>query len=121
MIAANRERFGAYNLEMVPGRAPGSLKPLPPPDAVFVGGSKGELQGILEAVLEKNPRCRVAISAVTLETLAQGTTLLTRLGLSGAEWVQIGVSRAKPLGSSHLLMAQNPIFLLAAGGEEPSW
>ncbi len=121
LIAANRERFGAYNMEVVPGRAPGSLKPLPPPDAVFVGGSKGELQGILEAVLEKNPRCRVAISAVTLETLAQGTTLLTRLGLSGAEWVQIGVSRAKPLGSSHLLMAQNPIFLLAAGGEEPSW
>lgn len=30
LIAANRERFGAYNLEVVPGRAPGSLQTPPP-------------------------------------------------------------------------------------------
>ena len=118
LLAANREKFGVYNLNIVPGHAPEALAPLPAPDAVFVGGSKGELPAILEQVLGKNPRCRVVISAVTLETLSQAMDTLTRLGLPQIECVQIGVSRAKQLGCSHLLLAQNPIFLLSANGED---
>ena len=116
LIAQNREAFGVYNLIPVAGRAPEALSSLPAPDAVFVGGSKGELEGILRVVLAKNPRCRVVISAVTVETLSCGMALLEQLGFGEIQCVQIGVSRAEKLGGSHLFRAQNPIFLLSGEG-----
>ena len=47
LIRANREKFGVYNLELTQGRAPEILAQLPAPDAVFIGGSGGELPAIL--------------------------------------------------------------------------
>lgn len=56
LIRANRERFGAYNLEVAEGRAPAALAELPAPDGVFIGGSEGELIPILEAALSPESR-----------------------------------------------------------------
>ena len=50
LICANRTRFGAWNLVPVRGTAPAALEDLPAPDGVFVGGSGGELDAILEKI-----------------------------------------------------------------------
>lgn len=70
LICANRTRFGAWNLVPVRGTAPAALEDLPAPDGVFVGGSGGELDAILAAALGKNPRVRLCVSAIALETLS---------------------------------------------------
>ena len=120
LIRQNRERFGAWNLTVVPGRAPEALAGLPAPDAVFVGGSGGELADILAAALERNPAVRICVSAITLETLAAATAALTDAGRE-AEVCQIAVSRTRTAGKHHLLTAANPVFLICAkvpaGGE----
>lgn len=118
LIRANRRKFGAWNLTLVQGGAPEALADLPAPDAVFVGGTKGTLEPVLDMALEKNPRARVCISAIALETLSAAVAALTARGLT-AEVSQIGVSRAKPAGKLHLLTANNPVFLISAGGETP--
>jgi precorrin-6Y C5,15-methyltransferase (decarboxylating) len=51
LIKTNRRAFGARNLELVEGEAPEALSALPAPDAVFIGGSGGNLSDILRAVL----------------------------------------------------------------------
>ncbi len=116
LIRWNARRFGAGNLTVIQGEAPAALAGLPAPRAVFVGGSGGQLEAILEAALEKNPRVRVVIAAVTLETLAQAAAALARLPFGETETVQIAVARARKAGNYHLMEGQDPVFLLSGEG-----
>lgn len=111
LIRANRERFGAWNLRLVQGEAPGALASLPAPDAVFVGGTGGRLREILRAVQAAAPAARVCVSAIALETVQAALAELEALGYA-CEAVQIGISRARRAGQLHLLLAQNPVFLV---------
>ena len=116
LIRKNREKFAAKNLILIEGRAPQALEALPAPDAVFIGGTKGGMAAVVDAVLAKNPHARICISAIALETLSAAIAALTAQGLS-AEVTQIAVSRTRPAGRLHLLTANNPIFLIT--GERP--
>ena len=111
LIRANRERFGAWNLRLVQGEAPQALASLPAPDAVFVGGTGGRLREILRAVQAAAPGARVCVSAIALETVQAALAELEALGYA-CEAVQIGISRARRAGQLHLLLAQNPVFLV---------
>ena len=111
LIQQNREKFAAYNLTLIEGKAPDALDALPAPDAVFIGGTKGNMDAVIDAVLHKNPVARLCITAIALETLSAAVAVLTAHGLS-AEVTQIAVSRTKKAGSLHLLMANNPVFLI---------
>ena len=111
LIKANREKFRTRNLVLVEGLAPAALSDLPAPDAVFIGGSKGSLAAIVDAALEKNPDARICVSAIALETLSAAVAALTAKGRT-VQVSQIAVSRAKAVGGLHLMMAQNPIYLI---------
>lgn len=112
LISENKQKFSTWNLQLVEGRAPQALRDLPAPDGVFLGGTKGELDAIVGAALDKNPNARICVSAIALETLSAATAALTGRGLE-AQVTQIAVSRTKPAGRLHLLMANNPTFLIA--------
>lgn len=118
LIEANRRRFGAWNLRLVRGTAPDALAGLPAPDAVFIGGSRGALRPIMEAALRANPRARLCVSAIALETLSAVLDACKALQLD-TEITQISVSRTRAAGALHLLTANNPVFLITAkrGGE----
>lgn len=111
LIKANREKFRTRNLVLVEGLAPDALSDLPAPDAVFIGGSKGSLAAIVDAALDKNPDARICASAIALETLSAAVAALTAKGRT-VQVSQIAVSRAKAVGGLHLMMAQNPIYLI---------
>ena len=81
------------------------------PRAVFIGGSKGSLAAIVDAALDKNPDARICVSAIALETLSAAVAALTAKGRT-VQVSQIAVSRAKAVGGLHLMMAQNPIYLI---------
>ena len=111
LIRKNREKFRSYNLTLIEGKAPEALDGLPAPDAVFIGGTKGGMEAVLDAVLAKNAAARICISAIALETLGAAIAALTARGLT-AEVTQVAVSRTKSAGRLHLLMANNPTFLI---------
>ena len=111
LIKANREKFRTRNLVLVEGLAPDALSDLPAPDAVFIGGSKGSLAAIVDAALDKNPDARICVSAIALESLSAAVAALTAKGRT-VQVSQIAVSRAKAVGGLHLMMAQNPIYLI---------
>ena len=111
LIKANREKFRTRNLVLVEGLAPAALSDLPAPDAVFIGGSKGNLAAIVDAALDKNPDARICVSAIALESLSASVAALTAKGRT-VQVSQIAVSRAKAVGGLHLMMAQNPIYLI---------
>lgn len=117
LIRQNREKFCAWNLSVVEGKAPQALVDLPTPQAVFIGGTKGELDAVVKLALEKNPTVRICISAIALETLTAAVAVLQKYGVTPFV-TQISVSKTKAIGELHLLMANNPIFLITGGCHE---
>ena len=107
----NRRLFGAWNLRLIHGTAPDALNGLPAPDAVFIGGSSGNLRGIVQAICAANPNARICVSAVTLETLQEATPALKDLGFE-TEVLQLSVSRSRRAGDLTMMTAQNPVFLI---------
>ena len=116
LIRENADAFGCGNVHAVPGVAPETLAKLPVPDAVFVGGSAGELPSIVEAALEKNSQVRLCVPCVTVETLTEACALLSGSRFKGFEACQVSAARAEAVGSHHLMKAQNPVFLVSARG-----
>lgn len=118
LIAENRRRLGVDRLVAVCGNAPEALADLPAPDAVFIGGSSGALGDIVRIALEKNHHARFVVNAITLETAHTALEYFDRFGLGGQETVQVTVAKARTVGRSHMMMGQNPVYILCAGGCE---
>ena len=117
LIRQNREKLCAWNLSVVEGKAPQALVDLPTPQAVFIGGTKGGMDAVVKLAMEKNPAVRICISAIALETLTAAAEVLQKYGKTPFV-TQISVSKTKAVGNLHLLMAQNPIFLITGGCHE---
>lgn len=107
----NRKKFGAYNLSLVHGKAPFVLENLPNPNAVFIGGSEGQLEEIVSLILSKNEKSRILISSVTAETFAECVMISKKFNLS-FEYTQISVSKSSKIGNYNLLKSENPVFLI---------
>ncbi len=118
LLHQNREKFAAYNMRVVEGEAPQALASLPAPDRVFIGGSSGNLDAIVETVLGKNPQARIVLNAITLETLQQGMAVFQAHGLADLDVVQLSVAKARPVGKYHMMTGQNPVFILSGEGRE---
>ena len=113
VLEENRRRLGGWNVRVVQGSAPQALAGLPAPDAVFLGGTGGELGPILDAVWAANPAARVCLTAIALETLAAALEAFAVRGRK-ADAVQIAAAHAGGPGRLHLLRAENPVFILTA-------
>jgi precorrin-6Y C5,15-methyltransferase (decarboxylating) len=113
LIRRNAEKFGAWNLNVIGGKAPETLEKLPAPDRAFIGGSKGNLAEILELLVGKNPNIRVVINAITLETVAEAVSQFQRLGFEDVDVVQIFAAHGKAVGSYHMMQGQNPVFIIS--------
>ena len=116
LIEQNKRKFGTPNIEVINGLAPEAMEDLPAPTHAFIGGSAGNLKEILESLLAKNPKIRVVINTVTLETIGEVTECLKDLPLLEEEIVSVSVAKAKKLGSYHLMMGQNPIYIITCRG-----
>ncbi len=110
----NARRFSATNYTLVEGRAPAGLDAWPDPDAVFIGGSGGELAELVALCLARlRPGGRLVMNFVTLENLATATAALAA---HGAEWeaTMLSTARSQPILDMHRLAAQNPVWIVSA-------
>jgi precorrin-6B C5,15-methyltransferase / cobalt-precorrin-6B C5,C15-methyltransferase len=111
---ANARRLRAANYTLVEGEAPAGLYGWPDPDAVFIGGSGGQLAALIDLVaLRLRPGGRLVLNLVTLENLAAATAALDRVGLAW-DLVQLAAARSRPIAGMHRLAALNPVWVLSA-------
>jgi precorrin-6Y C5,15-methyltransferase (decarboxylating) len=109
----NLRAHGVDNVVVVAGRAPEALADLETPDAVFVGGSKGSMEDIVEVALQRlRPGGRLVVNAITLENSGETYQLLRARGLV-PEVTLLQVSRAEPLAHYMRFEALNPIQICA--------
>jgi precorrin-6Y C5,15-methyltransferase (decarboxylating) len=111
---ANAQRFRVTNYTLAEGKAPEQLDTWPDPDAVFIGGSGGELAGLIRLILGRlKPGGRLVMNFVTLENLATATSTLAEAG-AGWDVVQLQASRSQPILDMHRMAAQNPVWIVTA-------
>jgi precorrin-6Y C5,15-methyltransferase (decarboxylating) len=111
LIEENKKKFGVWNLNIVPGKAPEAMEELPAPDKVFIGGSSGNLEEIMDLVLAKNEGALVCVSAIVLETMADTVKLMTERGMD-TDIIHVSVNTSRPIGKRHMMMATNPIYII---------
>ena len=112
LLYENKQRFAADNLEIIKGEAPEALKELPVPTHAFIGGSSGNLKEIVALLLEKNRDVRIVINCITLETISEALEILKEYDFADQEAVQLTASRSKEIGKYHLMMGENPIYII---------
>ena len=111
LIESNRERFGIKNLKIIRGEAPYCLHELPLPQRVFIGGSGGKLDEILNFVLEKKSLEIIVITAVSMETLNKAIEVFESKNLL-VDVSQLNISRIEKRHGRSLFKALNPIFVI---------
>ena len=108
----NAIKFGCDNISVFCGQAEEEALSFPAPQSVFIGGSGGKLSEIMEIALSKNPYANIVITAVTLETLNRAVEFFDKADIP-CETSQIAVTRTRKVGSSTMLNAENPIFIIS--------
>lgn len=116
LLKKNREKFAVENLEIIEGTAPEALENLEPPTHAFIGGSSGKMETILRLLLEKNPSVRIVINCIALETVSETLQCLKTLPVKKEEILQISVSKGKSVGNYHMMMGENPIYIISCTG-----
>ena len=114
IVQGNRKNLGISNHTLVHGKAPEGLQHWPDPDAVFIGGSGGELAELIRLILLRlKPEGWLVMNFVTLENLSVAVDTLKTLGVAW-DVVQLQASRSKPILHMNRMAAENPVWLVCA-------
>lgn len=112
VIKQNKEKFKADNLEIISAEALEiELSIIGEFDAIFVGGSGGNIADIISTYGSKLKRSKkIVLNFITINNVYKAMETLKELNFE-VECVQLQVSKTK--GQSYMLMANNPIFVVS--------
>ena len=116
LLKENKKKFAVDNLAIIPGVAPEAITELPAPTHAFIGGSSGNMQDIINLLLEKNPKVRIVINCITLDTVTEAMNAIRDFGLEDVDIVQLAAARSKSIGRYHMMMGENPIYIISCSG-----
>ena len=103
IIRRNIAKFHTPQMSVVHGVAPAALADLPDPDAVFIGGSGGEMGELVRICRERlKPGGRLVINVATLENLGE---------VPADDVTLVQISRTRPILNLHRFEALNPVFI----------
>jgi precorrin-6Y C5,15-methyltransferase (decarboxylating) len=115
-IYQNQKKFRT-EFTVVHSKAPEGLDKLPDPDAIFIGGSGGNLKEILQTCCERlRPDGRIVMNAATFETMHISQTFLKEKGFRVSTTL-MQTARSKPIAQLTRLEGLNPVFIIVGERE----
>lgn len=113
LIHQNKAKFNTENLSIIHGEALELSRSIEGEfDAIFVGGSGGNIGEIIKVYGERLKSGRnMVLNFITIDNLYKAISTLEDLSYE-VECIQLAVSRMQ--GKSHMLMANNPVFIVKA-------
>ncbi|MFX0560446.1 precorrin-6y C5,15-methyltransferase (decarboxylating) subunit CbiE [Tepidibacillus infernus] len=112
-IKKNMKKFRT-DFTVIHGEAPDCLNDLPDPDVIFVGGSNGRLEEILQLGCHRlKQNGRVIVNAITMETLIETLHFFENRGCS-PKITLVQIARSKPIASKTGFESLNPIYIVTA-------
>ena len=111
LIEKNRAKFALDNLSVIHDTAPDGLDGLPVATHAFIGGSGGNLKEIIDTLYAINPRMRVVINAISIETVSELKSIITLPFITNTDIVLAQFSHAKNVLDYHLMLSDNPVWI----------
>jgi precorrin-6Y C5,15-methyltransferase (decarboxylating) len=105
-IADNAAALGTPHLKIIPGQAPSSLKDLPTPDAIFIGGGVTAEDLFDTCWTALRPGGRLVANVVTIEG---EQTLFKWYNQVGGNLTRVSIQRAEPIGKFLGWRAMSPV------------
>lgn len=100
------------------GKAPEGLDTFPDPDAVFIGGTAGGMEDILDICCSRlKDGGRIVLNAVTIENLSEAMAAFKERGFQ-TNITLAQISRSKPILNLTRFDALNPIYIIEARRQE---
>ena len=118
IVSKNAEQLEVYNYHLINSKAPLGLDDWPNPDAVFIGGTGGELAELIQLCLQRlAPEGWLVMNFVTIENLS---TAVESLKKHNATWniTQLQASRSQPILHMHRMKSENPVWIISAQREQ---
>ena len=118
IAGSNAQQLDIYNYQLINNKAPLGLELWPSPDAIFIGGTGGELAELIKLCLDRLTDAGwLVMNFVTIENL---TTAIAALKDLDCEWdiTQLQASRSKPILHMHRMQAENPVWVISATGKQ---
>lgn len=113
VLEENKRKFSTDHVIGVLGTVPQSIKEsnLPSPDAIFIGGSRGNIKNITELFAGKN--VPFVLTAITIETFSEILGLIELGSIKSADISQLFLTESVELGKYHIMKPQNPVWIVS--------
>lgn len=111
----NIEKFGVSNVAVISGNAKEKIADLEEADAIFIGGTGGDTQEIIQQCQDKlKSGGRIVIGIILIETLYSVLQILDKLEFESVDITQITISKSRKTSTGTMMLARNPVTIISA-------
>ena len=111
----NLKKFGVNNASLILGNAKEKISELPDADAIFIGGTGGDTQEILQLCESKlRSGGRIVIGVILIETLYAVLQTIESLKFDSIDLTQITIGKSRKTSTGTMMLARNPVTVISA-------
>ena len=111
----NAEKFQISNITTIFGNAKEKILELEQSDAIFIGGTGGDTQKIIELSQTKlKSGGRIVIGTILIETLSAVLQILEKLQFEEVDITQVTISKSRKTTTGTMMLARNPVTIISA-------
>lgn len=110
----NLEKFGV-SANLICAQAQEVLSSLPKFDAIFIGGTCGKTDMIINLAIEKLKKGgRIVISSILIETMYHAINTVNNNMVKDIDISQIIITKSKKVTTGTMMLARNPVLIISA-------
>jgi cobalt-precorrin-6B (C15)-methyltransferase len=111
----NAEKFQISNITTIFGNAKEKILELEQADVIFIGGTGGDTQKIVELSQTKlKSGGRIVIGTILIETLSAVLQILEKLQFEEVDITQVTISKSRKTTTGTMMLARNPVTIISA-------
>ena len=111
----NLKKFGVSNATLILGNAKEKMSELPEADAIFIGGTGGDTQEIVQLCESKlQSGGRIVIGTILIETLYAVLQTIDKLKFNSVDITQITIGKSRKTSTGTMMLARNPVTIISA-------
>ena len=111
----NLKKFGVNNASLILGNAKEKISELPDADAIFIGGTRGDTQEIVQLCESKlRSGGRIVIGVILIETLYAVLQTIESLKFDSVDITQITIGKSRKTSTGTMMLARNPVTVISA-------
>ena len=115
LTKTNLKKFNVSNATLILGNAKEKISELPEADAIFIGGTGGDTQEIVQSCESKlRSGGRIVIGVILIETLYAVLKTIEKLKFDSIDITQITIGKSRKTSTGTIMLARNPITVISA-------